>query len=304
MNRTTFIVDGFNLYHSVCDASRALGLAGSGVKWLNLSKLCESYLALVGGPAHLERIYYFSALATHLESAKPDLTLRHRAYLECLEDTGVVVELSRFKMKDIVCRQCGHKFQRAEEKETDVALAAKLLEVLHKDECDTAVLVTGDTDIAPAVRAASALFLSSEFASRFRSDAKTRSWRSLFLRPLESRRKLTGAINSQILSPSRAAKPSRSRPSGEAARRLTRFDRVVLKDLAASSPGSRQAGFRRATRRRASLRHGDSFQIVLKRSLSRLSREMDSHVCPSLSRPSSRKCKPLRRHAARSHFKS
>ncbi|HUP60652.1 MAG TPA: NYN domain-containing protein [Thermoanaerobaculia bacterium] len=158
MNRTTFIVDGFNLYHSVCDASRALGLAGTGVKWLNLRKSCESYLALIGGPAQPERIYYFSALATHLESAKPDLTLRHRTYLECLEDTGVVVELSRFKMKDIVCRQCGYKFQRAEEKETDVALAVTLLEILHRDECDTAVLITGDTDIAPAVRTASALF--------------------------------------------------------------------------------------------------------------------------------------------------
>lgn len=158
MNRTTFIVDGFNLYHSVCDASRALGLAGSGVKWLNLRKMCESHLSLIGGPAQLERIYYFSALATHLEPAKPDLTLRHRAYLECLVDTGVVVELSRFKMKDIACRECGCKFQRAEEKETDVALAAKLLEILHKDECDTAVLITGDTDIAPAVRTASALF--------------------------------------------------------------------------------------------------------------------------------------------------
>lgn len=158
MNRTTFIVDGFNLYHSVCDASRTLGLAGSGVKWLNLSKLCASYLSLVGGQAQLERIYYFSALATHLEAAKPDLTLRHRTYLECLEDSGVVVELSRFKMKDIACRQCGYRFQRAEEKETDVALAAKLLEILHRDECDTAVLITGDTDIAPAVRTASALF--------------------------------------------------------------------------------------------------------------------------------------------------
>ena len=49
-------------------------------------------------------------------------------------------------------------FQRAEEKETDVALAAKLLEVLYRDECETAVLVTGDTDIAPAVRTAAALF--------------------------------------------------------------------------------------------------------------------------------------------------
>jgi len=158
MNRTTFIVDGFNLYHSVCEASNVLGLAGTGTKWLDLSKLCESYLSLIGGGAQLDRIYYFSALATHLEPAKPDLTMRHRLYLQCLEDSGVVVELSRFKMKDVRCRNCGHVFQRAEEKETDVALACKLLEVLFNDDCETAVLVTGDTDIAPAVRAASSLF--------------------------------------------------------------------------------------------------------------------------------------------------
>ena len=85
MNRTTFIVDGFNLYHSVCQASQALGLAGSGVKWLDLHGLCRSYLSLIGGGAQLERVYYFSALATHLEPAKPNLTIRHRAYLECLE---------------------------------------------------------------------------------------------------------------------------------------------------------------------------------------------------------------------------
>lgn len=158
MNRTTFIVDGFNLYHSVCDAGRHLGRSGVGTKWLNLRGLCASYLSLIGGDAQLERIYYFSALATHLESVKPDVTTRHRLYLECLEDTGVTVELSRFKMKDITCRSCRAVFPRAEEKETDVALACKLLDVLFRDECDTAVLVTGDTDIAPAVRTASALF--------------------------------------------------------------------------------------------------------------------------------------------------
>lgn len=57
MKRTTFIVDGFNLYHSVCQASAVLGLAGAGTKWLNLRRLCESYLSLIGGEAQLEKIY-------------------------------------------------------------------------------------------------------------------------------------------------------------------------------------------------------------------------------------------------------
>lgn len=48
--------------------------------------------------------------------------------------------------------------QSYEEKETDVAIAVKLLEIFVKDVCDTAVLVTGDTDLAPAVRTANQLF--------------------------------------------------------------------------------------------------------------------------------------------------
>lgn len=113
---------------------------------------------MVGGDAQLEEIYYFSALANHLEQAKPGLTSRHRILLECFSDSGVIVELSRFKLKDLTCPNCKHRYKRAEEKETDVALAAKLFEILFNDECDVAVLMTGDTDIAPAVRVAAKLF--------------------------------------------------------------------------------------------------------------------------------------------------
>jgi len=36
MNRTIFLVDGFNLYHSLIDAQRDSG--GSSAKWLDLKK--------------------------------------------------------------------------------------------------------------------------------------------------------------------------------------------------------------------------------------------------------------------------
>src|SRR5206468_10976805 len=102
-NRTTFIVDGFNLYYSVEDAARQLGLGSRGTKWLDLRKLCASYLHVIGGGATLQTIYYFSALAKHLEAAKPDVTLRHKTYVRALESTGVIVQLSRFKAKDVRC---------------------------------------------------------------------------------------------------------------------------------------------------------------------------------------------------------
>jgi uncharacterized LabA/DUF88 family protein len=156
MNRTVFLIDGFNLYHSVRDAARPTG--GRGTKWLNVKALCESYLHLVGGHAVLSGVYYFSALAKHLESSAPAVTRRHRAYLDCLRSTGVTIELSRFKEKTITCDHCRQTLIRHEEKETDVAIAARLLESFQSDESDTAIIMSGDTDLAPAVRTAQRLF--------------------------------------------------------------------------------------------------------------------------------------------------
>ena len=161
MKLVAFLVDGFNLYHSVRSAGKTLGLS---TKWLDIKRLCSSYLHLVanavGDKTQLANIYYFSALATHIEAVDPDVTVRHRRFIKCLEDSGVKVELSRFKPRQVKCPEpkCGKIFFKHEEKETDVAIAVKLLEVFLRNECDTAVLVTGDTDLAPAVRTAMSLF--------------------------------------------------------------------------------------------------------------------------------------------------
>jgi hypothetical protein len=48
--------------------------------------------------------------------------------------------------------------RREEEKETDVALGVKALELLHLWACDTLVIVSGDTDFTPALRTAKRLF--------------------------------------------------------------------------------------------------------------------------------------------------
>jgi len=156
MNRTVFLVDGFNLYHSLRTASKDLG--GASTKWLNLPQLLESYLPAIGGRATTEKIYYFSALATHLEKRQPGITSRHRMYIDSLKSLGVESVLGRFKPKQVYCRQCRQSTQHFEEKETDVAISIKLFEILHKDEADTVTLVTGDTDLAPAVRTVRSIF--------------------------------------------------------------------------------------------------------------------------------------------------
>jgi uncharacterized LabA/DUF88 family protein len=166
--RTTFLVDGFNVYHSLRDASRELGFVdGRGTKWLNLHTLLNSQLHLFGRSAVLSKIYYFTAFAHQRRSTDPQVIVRHERYIECVKDTGVEPVISRFKKKSVHCTACRKQTTHYEEKETDVAIAVKLFELLMNNHCDRVVLVTGDTDLAPAVRDARRLFPSKEVCFGF-----------------------------------------------------------------------------------------------------------------------------------------
>ncbi|MBN1561374.1 NYN domain-containing protein [candidate division KSB1 bacterium] len=158
MNRVTFLIDGFNLYHSAVDASNALGLNGAGTKWLNIRSLCQSFIAGISKDAKIEEIHYFSALALHLQRKDPYKVARHLKWIKCLKDTGVIEHLHQFKRKTLKCYKCGTNLIRHEEKETDVAISVKLIELFVLDKCDTIVVLTGDTDVEPAYRTAKSLF--------------------------------------------------------------------------------------------------------------------------------------------------
>ena len=105
MNRVSFLVDGFNVYHSAREASR--DLTGASTVWLDLRALLRSFLSsAIGRDAALAEIHYFSALATHMDPKQPGTTSRHKAYIDCLRATGIHVHLGRFKSKDVWCRSC------------------------------------------------------------------------------------------------------------------------------------------------------------------------------------------------------
>ena len=148
--RTAFLVDGFNLYHSLREAARDNNMGRSGTKWLNISSFCTASLHLINKNAKISFIHYFSALAKHIKPQ--DVHLRHRTFIEALEHTGVDVHLGRFKSKEVYCSKCKSFHIRYEEKETDVAIAVMLTRLCLLNDVDTVVLITGDTDVAPAVR--------------------------------------------------------------------------------------------------------------------------------------------------------
>jgi uncharacterized LabA/DUF88 family protein len=155
MNKITFLVDGFNLYHSIIRLSRDTGYC---TKWLDLSSLCKSYIHLFGKDAEVQSIYYFSAIPRYLYSRNPNKIKRHETYISCLKATGIEIVLGRFKQKDVFCDKCRNMTLKHEEKETDVSIAITLMELFFQNICDCAVIVSGDTDLSPAVRKCQSLF--------------------------------------------------------------------------------------------------------------------------------------------------
>ncbi|MFO7932506.1 MAG: NYN domain-containing protein [Bacteroidales bacterium] len=155
--RVIFLIDGFNLYGSIIELQKDYGLH---VKWLDIKSLLRSYLSSYGNDSQASEIHYFTALqhyATTMDQHDPnhfdpDKVNRHNDYIKCLEDTGIKVHYGRFKKKYIFCQNCQRRFVKYEEKETDVAIGVTLLDIAMSDRADLLILVTGDTDIAPAVR--------------------------------------------------------------------------------------------------------------------------------------------------------
>ena len=150
MNRTSFFIDGFNLYHSLCTPSR------KHYKWLNIRKLCEFYLQ---NQDILTDIFYFSALPTWDQ----EKTKRHQVYLDALRSENIEIVLGKFKK---VTRKCllgcngnvSNTFQTFEEKETDVNIAIHLLEAGLTNKFDKAVIISGDSDLIPPVKRIRELF--------------------------------------------------------------------------------------------------------------------------------------------------
>jgi len=190
VNRVLCLIDGFNLYHSLRDCERD---TGARVRWLDLRSLCSSLLHALPGDCTLGEVVYFSALAHHIELSRPGTIVRHQQYIDVLRASGVTIRLGHFKRRRVVCPVCRAARDRYEEKETDVAIASRLLAPESRERFDLALIVTGDTDLVPAVETArsgpAALAVAVAFPYRrvnrqlrFAADSSLRLGRASYLR--------------------------------------------------------------------------------------------------------------------------
>ena len=147
-------IDGFNLFYS-CLKGRI------GYKWLDLVKLCESYLR---PDQELVAVKYFSALVNSFGSDEMR-TNRQKIYINALKLNPLIeIQLGYFSVHRARMPEADDFFNngkitpievaKTEEKETDVNLAVQMTADAKDNLFDYAMLFSNDSDMASAVRIA------------------------------------------------------------------------------------------------------------------------------------------------------
>lgn len=143
--KTWVYIDSFNLYYGALQKNGKRGL-----KWLDL----ESWLEKVLTQNEVEKIKYFTARVSGRYD--PTAPVRQSTYFRALR-TRQTVELIEgrflFKRQKIYINDDVDLFAKvAEEKGTDVNLAAQLVADAYKHSFETAVVVSSDSDLAGAIK--------------------------------------------------------------------------------------------------------------------------------------------------------
>lgn len=142
--RAGFYVDGFNLYCGLIDS----GLLDC--RWLDLGWLCKRLaFKQKGRKQNVVFVKNFTALPTHI----PDKEHRHRTYLSAIEARCDMIStyLGDLSKRPTNCKVCGRRYDRYEEKRSDVGIAVELLSDCFVDKVDVVHLISGDSDFIPVL---------------------------------------------------------------------------------------------------------------------------------------------------------
>lgn len=160
--RTHCFVDGYNLYYGL--------VAGTPYKWLDLPGLLKHILRVQNPGFELGPISYFTAPVKPALASRGEASLHaQRAYLRALMAGGVQVREGRHQLEPARAPtfQAGLPPSRSsmtdvwklEEKESDVSLAIEMYRAASRSalasepSVQQIVLVSADTDFAPAIQA-------------------------------------------------------------------------------------------------------------------------------------------------------
>jgi uncharacterized LabA/DUF88 family protein len=151
--RVITYIDGFNLYFGIRQEAKKRGKMDCPdpswyrYMWLDLEKMSTLMLT---NRQELVAVKYFTASIT---GSKPKQE-RQNAFLDALRvNPKIEIIFGRFEPNRNECDHCGHPAYHPQEKKTDVNIATAMICDALEDRYDTAIIVTGDSDLTPALGA-------------------------------------------------------------------------------------------------------------------------------------------------------
>jgi uncharacterized LabA/DUF88 family protein len=120
--------------------------AGYNYKWLNPEKLVKG---LLKPNQELVEIKYFTSRVSN----NPDKQKRQTTFIEALDSIGVKIYYGHYQSDAIECNRCGNIWAKYNEKMTDVNIATQIIIDAYNDNYDMAMLISGDSDLVPPIKA-------------------------------------------------------------------------------------------------------------------------------------------------------
>jgi len=142
VERVMVYIDGFNLYYGMRSKR------WQRYYWLNIQLLAQNLLK--PGQSLVGTKYFTSRVSS--TPRDPNKSTRQNRYLEALgtlEDVDIF--FGHYLEKTVKCFACGAKWQLPEEKMTDVNIAVGMMVDAFQNRWDTALLISGDSDLTSPI---------------------------------------------------------------------------------------------------------------------------------------------------------
>ena len=169
VQRVSAYIDGFNLYY---------GLRSKGWRryhWLDLRRLMQR---LLRPDQRLVAVRYFTTRVV-TEPGDPDKPKRRSTYLDALGTlSDLTVHFGYFLPKERSRRHYGATLHVYEEKMTDVNIEVGLLSDAQDDMFDTAIAVSGDSNLSGPIEAVGQQYTAKRMAVAFPPDRASKKLRA------------------------------------------------------------------------------------------------------------------------------
>lgn len=143
--RVALFFDGKNFYSGWREAAKG--------RRIDFARLAEWLVHKAQGTS-LWGAYYYTGIDDTLQQGQTDPQQKLAGFLDMLEtQPGFFVHTFKRKVGSITCSDCGMENRYILEKEVDTSMVADMVQMAAQNAYDTLVLMSGDADLAAAIKA-------------------------------------------------------------------------------------------------------------------------------------------------------